>query len=133
MRMDERGRVRVGRQRRAELLAEFDRSGMSGAAFARWAGIKYPTFAGWLQQRRNGYGGRLLEPRASRPSAESVQWAEIVVGGATAATSPGKVDVWLPGGARLELDGTRESSRAVAALLRELERAAGAEAGGARC
>lgn len=49
--MDERGRGRVGHERRAELLAEYDRSGLSGAAFARWAGNKYPTVAGWLARK----------------------------------------------------------------------------------
>ena len=33
LRVDERGRVRTGAGRRAELLAEYDRSGLSGAAF----------------------------------------------------------------------------------------------------
>src|ERR1700710_2378862 len=49
---DSRGRVRVTRERRETLLEEFARSGLSGAAFARMAGIKYATFANWAQQRR---------------------------------------------------------------------------------
>ena len=46
------GRVRVPRQRREALLDEFEKSGSSGAGFARLAGIKYPTFANWVQKRR---------------------------------------------------------------------------------
>jgi len=129
--MDERGRVRVGRERRAELLAEYDRSGMSGAAFARWAGIKYPTFANWLQQRRNGYGGTRPTSRPNA-SAAAVQWAEIVVGQAPAVPGGAKLSVRLPGGASLELDGSRESLRLAVELLRELERTA-ANAGGVTC
>lgn len=37
--------------RRCWTLDEFERSGTSGAKFARLAGIKYPTFANWVQQR----------------------------------------------------------------------------------
>lgn len=49
---DELGRVRTSRERREALLEEYERSGMSGAAFAQWAGIKYTTFASWAQKRR---------------------------------------------------------------------------------
>jgi hypothetical protein len=48
LRVDRRGRVRVSRERREALLAQYDGSGQSGAAFAEWAGIKYPTFMSWL-------------------------------------------------------------------------------------
>ena len=36
---------------RARLLAAFDRSGLSAAAFARQHGLHYTTFCGWRQQR----------------------------------------------------------------------------------
>ena len=52
LRQDTRGRVRTSRERRAALLAEFDRSGVSAARFARMAGINYQTFAGWRHGRR---------------------------------------------------------------------------------
>jgi len=52
LKVDARGRVQVGEERREALLDEFDRSGMSGAGFARHYGIKYTTFAYWLQARR---------------------------------------------------------------------------------
>ncbi len=52
LRTDTKGRVVVTPERRAALLGEFDRGGISGAQFAKWAGIKYPTFAYWVQQRR---------------------------------------------------------------------------------
>jgi hypothetical protein len=52
LKMDARGRVQVTLERREALLDEFDRSGMSGAGFAKHYGIKYTTFAYWLQARR---------------------------------------------------------------------------------
>jgi hypothetical protein len=52
LKQDDRGRVRVPARRREALLDEFERSGASGAKFARLAGIKYATFAGWVLKRR---------------------------------------------------------------------------------
>jgi transposase-like protein len=37
--------------RRAQLLAEFDRGGLSAAAFTRQHGLNYTTFCGWRQRR----------------------------------------------------------------------------------
>lgn len=37
--------------RRAQLLAAFDRSGLSAAAFARRQGLNYTTFCGWCQRQ----------------------------------------------------------------------------------
>ena len=37
--------------RRTQLLAAFDRSGLSAAAFARQHGLNYTTFCGWRQRR----------------------------------------------------------------------------------
>ena len=131
-------------ERREALLAEFDRSGQSGAAFARWAGIKYPTFASWLYQRRNGFGGlrkSATRTTAVRPPAavavdatRNVGWAEIVLGEAIPAERSNGTPLCgrLPGGASLELDGSRESLRLAAELLRELERNA-PKRGGVTC
>ena len=43
LRKDTRGRVVVKAERRAALLEEFDRSGISGIQFAKMAGVKYTT------------------------------------------------------------------------------------------
>ena len=45
---DRRGRVRVTPERRAELLNEFDRSGMTARRFAEWSGVNYQTLTGWI-------------------------------------------------------------------------------------
>jgi hypothetical protein len=52
LKSDTRGRVRVPVERREALLDEFERSGLSGLKFAAFAGVKYPTFALWVQKRR---------------------------------------------------------------------------------
>ena len=52
IKQDARGRVRHSKERREALLGEFERSGMSGAGFARLSGIGYTTFAGWIKSRK---------------------------------------------------------------------------------
>ncbi len=42
---------RTTADQRAKLLAAFDRSGLSAAAFARKHQINYTTFCGWRQRR----------------------------------------------------------------------------------
>lgn len=71
---DVRGRVRTPREKREQILDEYERSGMSGMAFAAMVGVKYPTLASWVQQRR-----KRQAVRASRPAAEAtVRWVEAV-------------------------------------------------------
>jgi hypothetical protein len=43
--------ARTDAARRAELLAAFDRSGLSAGDFARQQGIHYTTFCAWRQRR----------------------------------------------------------------------------------
>jgi hypothetical protein len=45
------GRIRVPAAKRLQILEEFDRSGMSGLAFAALVGVKYQTFASWRRRR----------------------------------------------------------------------------------
>ena len=44
-------RCRTTLRRRRQLLAAFDRSGLSAAAFARQEGLCYPTFCAWRYRR----------------------------------------------------------------------------------
>ncbi len=46
---------------REALLDAFDRSGQSAMAFSRQHGIKYPTFANWIQCRRKKTEGSRRE------------------------------------------------------------------------
>ena len=56
LKRDKRGRIWMKPKRREALLDEFERSGTSGAKFARLAGIKYATFANWVIKRRKERG-----------------------------------------------------------------------------
>ncbi|MDB6112975.1 MAG: hypothetical protein JWR69_4725 [Pedosphaera sp.] len=116
LKTDARGRVRTPAKRRESLLEEFDRSGLSGAKFAELAGIKYQTFATWLQQRR-----RQGQP-ASKPG-DTVRWLEAVVEQAQSSVGPkaSSVRLHLPGGAHIELADVKQMPLA-AALLHSLEK-----------
>jgi transposase-like protein len=101
--------LRVSKEQRRVILAEFERSGLSAVQFARRSGVKYSTFAGWLQRYR----------ARKRPGPKSaVRLLEAVVGPAPLNRA---LEVQLPGGARLEI---REANQValVAALVRALEK-----------
>src|SRR5580698_7295143 len=73
------GRVKTPKERREALLDEFERSGLPGLKFAELAGIKYQTFATWIQKRRRKRGdystGKVQTAR------KQVRWLEAVVAG----------------------------------------------------
>jgi len=119
---DKMGRVRVTRARREALLNEFERGGTSGAQFAEYVGVKYSTFANWIQkrQRRQGPGvgianrSRAIKTRRTVP----VRWLETMVDGEGQESPTGaRLRVHLPGGAHLEL--TNGSPAGLAAVLIE--------------
>lgn len=115
---DSKGRVRVSRDRREQLLDEFERSGMTGAQFAKTVGLKYATFAFWRQQRQRRKAA-LAEP-AKR--AATVEWLEAVVDKAHVSTPGSALIVRLPSGAAIELAHASQAGVA-AALLRAWEKA----------
>ena len=121
LKTDSRGRVRTPADRREQLLDEFERSGLSGVKFAGLTGIKYQTFAVWVQRRRRQRGS---SARAGK-SAEQVRWLEAVL--ADAQTAPagkdGALKVHLPGGAWIEVSQVQQMPLAVA-LVRALEKPA---------
>ena len=61
LKSDGAGRVQTPVERQAELVREFERSGLSGPRFAALAGVKYQTFATW--RRRHGVSGGSREQR----------------------------------------------------------------------
>ena len=69
---------RTDAARRAQLLAAFDRSGLSAADFARQQGVHYTTFCGWRQRRDRGQsspGFMHVEIPESAPPVELViEW-----------------------------------------------------------
>jgi hypothetical protein len=108
LKTDTRGRVHTPPERQAALLAEFGRSGLSGASFARLAGVKYSTLMGWLgRQRREGATLEMASPAAgpaelAAPSSPPLRLLEAVLEPARREGSK-PVVVELPGGARLLL------------------------------
>ena len=131
LKVDVAGRVWTPRERREALLDEFERGGTPAAEFARLVGIKYPTFASWVQQRRRARAAGGAGPQAVAP----VRWMEALVG----AGAPPALCVQLPGGARMEI-GDAAAVALAAQLLRaladgETRRAAhpGRNPGGAPC
>jgi len=107
---DRRGRVSWPKQRRDELLAEYERSGLSQAAFARSAGVRYPTFAHWVQEARRAPRG--LKPRTAAP-----RFAEVRLGAdMPAPVAMPELSVTLPGG----LVARGADAAALAVLVRAL-------------
>lgn len=94
MKTDAVGRVRTPAAKRAEILAAFERSGVSGVEFAALVGVKYPTFAAWMQARRRQRG----EAGTRRRSA--VRFVEAAV---PPTEAPAPLELELPGGIRLRL------------------------------
>ena len=110
LKQDRLGRVRTPRFKQEEILAEYDRSGMSGQQFAQYLGIKYQTFATWLQKRRK----RRSEGLALSPS--SLNWVEAEVG-ANQEIPSGKPGLVVElGGAILRVGDEREAKLAAALL-----------------
>ena len=102
---DRRGRMNWSRERREQLLDEYERSGLSQAAFARREGVRYPTFAHWVQERRRGASG---EARGVVP-----RFVEV---GVPATSSSPELSVALPGG----LVARGADATALAVLVRAL-------------
>lgn len=106
--LDTKGRLRVSKAQRRDLLAALTRSGESLPRFAQRTGLKYSTLARWVQRARRS------QPPGRKPA---VRLLEAVL----TATPPGAaLQVQLPGGARVEL---RAASQVplMAALVRALE------------
>jgi len=69
-------RQRFSRDRRKELLAAFERSGLSATAFARKHGLGCSTLHAWRRQARNGKPAPgFVQVELSEPSAP----AELIV------------------------------------------------------
>lgn len=72
-------RDRVGRKitpaaRREELVGAWQRSRLTQAEFARREGVRYPTFASWVQQQR-------AANRAPKPAGPKMRFAEACLPG----------------------------------------------------
>jgi lambda repressor-like predicted transcriptional regulator len=117
---DSKGRVRTPRWRQEMLLAEYEKSGMSGAAFAEHVGVKYTTLASWIQKKR---GRAQAEPEKALRENQPVQWVEAVVAGIStsqrAEESGTGLMIRLGGGALMEIADSKGAILA-AEVLRHL-------------
>ena len=111
LKCDRVGRVRVSEERRSALLAEFDRSYLSAQAFAELVGVRYSTFAGWIQRRRAASRGS----ENSGTERASIRLVEAEVVEARIEEVRPKLVVELGGGAKVEV-----SDRGQLALAAEL-------------
>ena len=126
LRKDSLGRVVVTHERRKALLEEFDKSGQSGRQFAKWAGVKYQTFAYWVQQRRKERErkeGLDSNKHRGEPGPE-VRWLEAVVAGEakscpTEETVKTALVMHGPGGVWWKIEG-EDQVRLAARVLRHL-------------
>ena len=97
---DSKGRRITPKERREDLLNEYEQSGLTQAAFARRAGINYPTFASWVQGRRER---TTVSLRAREPmrAQQRVQFAELKLPAPSqraSSSDAGSLSVTLPDG-----------------------------------
>lgn len=119
LKTDVNGRVRTPQARREALLDEFERTGSSAAQFAALVGVKYPTFASWVQQRRRGRRGSVAVTDQAQPkTAAALRWVEATVETNATERAGAPLVIELPCGARLQIH-----DRAQAILAAELLRA----------
>ena len=114
LKVDEAGRVQTPPEKREVMLAEYDRSGMTGAQFARFVGVRYSTLMYWLQKRRKEAGPS--QQTAAQP--DHPRWLEARVEGEVPKCE--KLVVEVGGGVRMLV-----GSRTQAALAGEVLRAMG--------
>jgi transposase-like protein len=76
LKVDEAGRVQMPPGKREAMLSEYDRSGMTGAQFARFVGVRYSTLMYWLQKWRKEAGPSEQTARPDHP-----RWLEARVEG----------------------------------------------------
>jgi len=111
------GRVRTPAKRREAILDEFERSGMSGQAFAKQFGIKYSTFASWVQRRREEREGtEKRSPKGGDQHAPKVTFLEAEIPGQKGSASGGSFEVESPEGFKIRLQRREEIALAVECL-----------------
>jgi hypothetical protein len=108
LKQDQRGRLRTPVEQREALVDEFERSSLSGVKFAAMVGVKYATFANWVQKRKKARqagsvgtssGGVTTSPVRTAPVRLFEAFAEVAGNGRS-----GGLLVELPGGGRMHLE-----------------------------
>lgn len=103
---DTKGRLRVTKAQRRDILAAFGRSGESLPRFARRIGLKYSTLARWVQRNR---------PKPAPGRKPPVRLLEAVVESAPVAATGSVLVLQLPGEVRVEVADAKQA--ALAALV----------------
>lgn len=90
-RHDSRGRKRTPARRRDELVRAWRASGLTQAQFARREGVRYPTFAHWVQEARRR--------EVASPAGAKVMFAEVRMPASPAAMpEAASLELQLPDG-----------------------------------
>ena len=114
LKTDVLGRVWTPREKREALVAEYERSTMSAAEFAKWSGVKYATFTGWVVKARKAR--RLMGPGEKAPVVpEPMRWAEAVCEASVPGGEPALV-IHIGAGVRVEARDGRVGAELLAAL-----------------
>ena len=109
---DTKGRLRVSKAQRRDILSALVRSGEGLPQFARRTGLKYSTLANWVKHSRGGKrSGR--QPR--------LRLLEAVVESPPAAASGTLLVLQLPVGVRVEVADEKQAALA-AMVVRELSK-----------
>lgn len=106
--------MRTPRSKQEAILEEYDRGGMSAAEFSRYVGVKYQTFATWIQKRRKRKASEGLVRRESG----AVSWVEAIVGGEKEMTEACLI-LSIGSGVRMEV-ASRKGAEYAAEVLRHL-------------
>lgn len=114
LKTDVLGRVWTPRERREALVAEYERSAMSAAEFAKWSGVKYATFTGWVVKVRKA---RRLRGSGDKAAVvpEPMRWAEAVCEASVPSVEPALV-LHIGAEVRVEARDGRVAAELLAAL-----------------
>ena len=120
LKTDRLGRVQMPADKRELILDRFESSGLSGKRFAAQIGVKYTTFASWVQKRRRERGDYSNE--ACEPVKAPLTLVEAIVEESSSKATDGKRVFWL---AEVQTSGLklRVGNRAEIALSVELLKA----------
>ena len=96
---DRKGRRRLTRARRAEVVKEYEASGLTQAEFARRAGLNKTTFSHWVQRSRRETKAKTL-PAVATPRFVEVQTATLTPPAMNVppSTGPAELSVCFPDG-----------------------------------
>lgn len=113
LKVDTVGRVRTPREKQAEVVEGYGRSGMTGQQFAAFCGVKYSTLMNWVGKAR-----RAKRAVAGNGTSRAVSWVEASL----EAAEPEGLSVEIGRSVRLLVSNSRQAE-----LAAEVIRSLGAE------